>query len=325
MIKRGCSLYSFQEDYYEGRRDLEGCIAAAAAAGATGIESLAEQMMPGFPNLDDEFYARYAGWMRTYGTVSWAHDLFLDTKRYKDRLLTFEEMTASVRRDIDHAAKLGAKVIRVIVNTPPEVVEACAAYARDRGVKLCVEIHSPWFFDHPWIRQHLDVADRVGTDAVGCIPDLGIFVRRFPRVIVERALRDGADEKTTRDAEKNYNDGGDTQAVLEKIEAAGASPATLGVVRTMTHFINGDVKTLADHIGYIASIHAKFYEMTDEGEEYSIPYGEIISTLAGAGYDSYLCSEYEGNRHIQDVQQVDSFGQVQAHQQMMARYIEAAI
>ena len=27
-IRTGVSLYSFQEDYYEGRRDLEGCIAA---------------------------------------------------------------------------------------------------------------------------------------------------------------------------------------------------------------------------------------------------------------------------------------------------------
>ena len=46
-IKRGVSLYSYQDEYVRGRLDLEGCIAAAAAQGAFGIETLAEQMMPG--------------------------------------------------------------------------------------------------------------------------------------------------------------------------------------------------------------------------------------------------------------------------------------
>ncbi len=97
-IRTGVSLYSFQDDYYEGRRDLEGCIAAAAELGAEGIETLAEQMMPGYPHLSDDFYATFAGWMTRYGTVSVAHDMFLDTKKYPDRLLTHDEITAIDRR-----------------------------------------------------------------------------------------------------------------------------------------------------------------------------------------------------------------------------------
>ena len=167
-IRRGISLYSFQDDYFEGRRDLEGCIAAAAELGATGIETLGEQMMPGFPHLPESFYATYAGWMEKYGTVSVAHDLFLDTKKFKGRMMTPDEMVTSLRIDIDHTAKLGATSIRVIVNTPPDMVEAVAGYARDKGVKLGVEIHAPFSFDHPWIQQHLEVADRYpGT--VGCV------------------------------------------------------------------------------------------------------------------------------------------------------------
>ena len=137
-IKRGVSLYSFQEDYYEGRRTLEQCIAATAELGAVGIETLAEQMMPGFPRLSDEFYDQFAGWMTKYGTVSVAHDMFLDTKRYKDRLLTDSEMIESLKRDIDHAYKLKASAIRIIVNTPPAIVEAAAPYARDKGIKMGV-------------------------------------------------------------------------------------------------------------------------------------------------------------------------------------------
>lgn len=322
-IRTGASLYSFQEDYFEGRRDLEGCIAAAAECGAVGIETLAEQMMPGFPNLSDEFYDTFAGWMTKYGTVSVAHDLFVDTKKFPGRMMTHDEMVASVRRDITHAAKLKATSIRVIVNTPPEVVEASAPYARELGIKLGVEIHSPFSFEDPWIQRHLEVADRVGKDVVGCVPDLGIYVRRFPRVIIERAIRDGADEKLVEKAAKNYDDGGDTKAMLAEIEAAGANPATLGFARTTTHFTHTDPKQLTGHVDFICHVHAKFYEMQENGEEYSIPYPEIINALKAGGFKGYLNSEYEGNRHIQDYMTVDSFGQVSLHQKMMKRLIAA--
>lgn len=322
-MKTGVSLYSYQEDYYEGRLSMEGCIAEAARAGATGIETIAEQMMPGFPNLSDAFYATFAGWMAKYGMVSVAHDLFLDTKRYKHRELTHDEMVESLRRDIDHTAKLGATSIRVIVNTPPEVVESAAPYARGKGVKLGVEIHSPFHFDHPWIRRHLEVADRVGNDVVGCVPDLGIFVKRFPRVIVERALRDGADAAIVRSAVQNYDDGGDTKAFFEQLEAKGTDPATLGLARICSHYIWTDPKLLTDYVPYINHIHAKFYEMLEDGTEFSIPYDEIIAALAAGGYTGYLNSEYEGNRHIQDIHWVDSIGQVRLQQQMMNRLIAA--
>ena len=50
-IKRSVSLYSYQQAYYLGQLDLEGCVAAAAAAGAKGIELIPEQMPVGrFPN-----------------------------------------------------------------------------------------------------------------------------------------------------------------------------------------------------------------------------------------------------------------------------------
>lgn len=322
-IRTGASLYSFQEDYYEGRRDLEGCIAAAAECGAEGIETIAEQMMPGFPKLSEEFYATFAGWMTKYHTVSVAHDLFLDTKKFPGRMMTFDEMVASMRRDIDHTAKLGASSIRVIVNTPPEVVEAAAPYARDAGVKLGVEIHSPWSFDSDWIKQHLDVANRVGTDVVGCVPDLGIFVKRFPRVVTERALRDGADPAVVAECVRVYDDGGDTQAQFEQVEASGADPLTVGFARMTTHYIYTDPKKLTDHVEFINHVHAKFYEMLPDGEEYSIPYDVVIDALKAGGYRGYLNSEYEGNRHIQDVETVDSYGQVKLHQDLMKRCIAA--
>jgi hypothetical protein len=61
--------------------------------------------------------------------------------------------------------------------------------------------------------------------------------------------------------------------------------------------------------------------MTDEYTEYSIPYDEIIPVLVLGGYDGYLSSEYEGNRHIQDAYPVDSVEQVRRQHVMFQRLL----
>ena len=50
-IKRGVSLYSFQEEMFLGQMSVEDCVSFAASIGATGIEVLPEQNMPSFPHF----------------------------------------------------------------------------------------------------------------------------------------------------------------------------------------------------------------------------------------------------------------------------------
>ena len=78
--------------------------------------------------------------------------------------------------------------------------------------------------------------------------------------------------------------------------------------------------SLLQHMDRIVHIHGKFYEMLADCTEYSIPYQDIIEVLKKGGYDGYISSEYEGNRHIQDIYEVDSVEQVSRHQQMMINY-----
>ena len=44
--------------------------------------------------------------------------------------------------------------------------------------------------------------------------------------------------------------------------------------------------------------------------------------LVEGGFDGYLSSEYEGNRHIQDAYPVDSVEQVRRQHAMFARLLE---
>jgi hypothetical protein len=46
-----------------------------------------------------------------------------------------------------------------------------------------------------------------------------------------------------------------------------------------------------------------------------------MEVLKKGGFNGYIASEYEGNRHIQDIYEVDSVEQVRRHQVMLEKMI----
>ena len=323
-IKRGVSLYSYQEEFFLRKMTLEDCIAASAKMGALGIESIAEQMMPGFPHLSDAFYAQWHDWMQQYGTTPTCHDMFLDIKQFKGRLMTDDEMIASVIRDINHANRLGCTVIRVIVNTPPEIMAKAAPYAEQYNVRLGLEIHAPFNFEHEWIQRHLDTVYKVDSPYLGIVPDMGIFEKRFPRVRSNRYIRRGAHPHIVQYISEVYARHEGFDRLLEDVKKMGANELDLAMANDIQHMTYVNPRRLLDYMPIIFHIHAKFNEMLEDYTEYSIPYEDVIPVLIEGGYSGYLSSEYEGNRHIQDAFEVDSVEQVRRQQVMLSRLLGEA-
>ena len=323
-VKRGVSLYSYQEEYFLRKMTLEQCIATSAELGANGIESLAEQMMPGFPRLSDAFYDQWHQWMAKYGTTSVCHDMFLDTKRHKDRLLTQDECVESMVRDLKHAARLGCKVMRVLVFVSPELLERCLPYAEQYDVRMGIEVHSPWTLDHPWIQRHVEMFQRTRTRHAGFVPDMGIFTKRIPRVVRDKFLRQGANERIINYVCEAYEAGVLCEYICAEARNMGGKPLDIAFAEQSRHNVYSNPKRLLEFMPYIFHIHAKFYEMMDNGLEYSIPYELIVPVLVQGGYNGYLSSEYEGNRHIQDAFPVDSVEQVRRQHAMFKRLLGEA-
>lgn len=320
-IKRGVSLYSYQEEYFLRKMTLEDCIAASAEMGALGIESIAEQMMPGFPNLSDAFYAQWHGWMKQYGATPTCHDMFLDTKKFKGRLMTEDEMLASVVRDLKHANRLGCTVMRCIVTTPPEIMAKAAPYAEGYNVRMGLEIHAPFNFEHEWIQQHLETYAKVGSPYLGIIPDMGIFEKRFPRVRSSRYIRLGAHPHIVQYITEVYARHDGAGSLIDDVKRMGANELDLAMANDIQHMTYVEPRRLLEYMPIIFHIHGKFYEMLDDYTEYSIPYDEVVAVLEEGGYHGYISSEYEGNRHIQDAYEVDSVEQVRRQQVMLGRLL----
>jgi hypothetical protein len=228
----------------------------------------------------------------------------------------------SVVRDIRHASRLGCSSIRILVITPPHIMERAAPYAEEAGIRLLLEIHSPWTFTTDWIVQHIDVMERTKSGILGLMPDLGIFVKRFPQVIVDRFVRDGAHPDLVRTIVETYEAKGDVAGLPKWAEEHGGNQHDVGLARTVGHYVSEDPKKMLEYMPLIHHIHGKFYEMTEDCKEPSIPYEEVIRVLHQGGFTGYISSEYEGNRHIQDAFEVDSVEQVRRHQVMLQRLIE---
>lgn len=322
-IKRGVSLYSFQNETFQQKMSLEDCIRTCAGMGAHGIEIIGEQTFWGWPEVgvDDADIENWHKLIKKYDCVPVSHDFMLDYKRYKGREMPFEEQVASVKNDIDFGARLGMKYIRALVSIAPEVLVAAAPYAEEKSIKILIEVHAPLHFDHPWIIRHAEAFEKSGSDALGFLPDMGMFLHKFPHVWKEKFLRIGVPKKIADYVEKAYEDRVLSEYVILNVREMGGEGPAIAMAETLRHNAAFEPKRMLDYMDRIHNIHGKFYEMTEDYVEPSIPYDEIVRVLIKGGYRGYICSEYEGNRWIEDAEEPDSVEQVRRQQEMLKRLI----
>lgn len=329
-IKRGVSLYSFQEEYFLRKMSLEQIIAACARMDIPGIEIIGDQMIPGYPDIPDEFYQQWHTWMGKYGRTPVALDMFLDWNKYKGRVMTDDEKVESIRRDIFCASRLGCTIIRVIHDVEPGILERAAPTAEKYKVKLALEIHAPSYYDSPFEQSLIEMFERVQSPYLCFTLDLGVFCKKLPRIVSDRFLREGIKPAIVDYLVEAYNTGTlphsnelgkREQSLPEIILSMGGRESDIYWAFMGTHMIHADPHKMLPYLKYTAHIHGKFYEIVDDTREYSIPYDQIIPLLIEGGYSGYIDAEYEGNRWIQDAQVVDSVEQVGRYQRMLRKLL----
>ena len=344
-IKRSVSLYSYQEEFYLGKLDLEGCIREAAKSGATGIELLPEQMLDTFPAASENFIETWFGWMKKYQVEPTCYDAFLENRIYDNRTLTLREQLDMMARDIKLAHQLGFKTLRTLVSTPMDVIEGSLGCAEANDVKICLEVHSPFSLNSGWADGYLEMIHRTGTKYFGFMPDFGIFCKRIPTLLREQALRKGAKTECVKIVDEAFNeritkglvkisydlnlgrahekymiDNGYPK-LIDAVKKNGGGEADLFYANASFDYTWTDPQDVVDNIQYIYHTHAKCYNMNENYEETSIPLPEVIAAYKRAGYQGYLSTEYEGNRMLNDAFEVDSIEQVRRNQEALRRAI----
>ncbi|MCR4568107.1 MAG: AP endonuclease [Pseudobutyrivibrio sp.] len=346
-IKRAVSLYSYQDEFYLGKLDLEGCLRETAKTGATGVELLAEQMIRKFPLPIEtqEFRDQWFEWMKKYNLTPACYDAFLENRIYDNRTLTLKEQVNMMNRDLRLASLLGFPVLRTLVSTPMDVIEGSLPYAEEVGVKIGLEVHAPFSLNSGWADGYMEMIKRTGTKHFGFVPDMGIFCKNIPDVLRDKARRQGAKEeciKIVDDAYANrvakgftkikydlnlgkanmeYRMANGMQEMMDAVKAAGGGPADLAYAGASFTYSWSEPQDIIDNIDYIFHTHAKFYNVHEDLEETAVALPEVIDAYKKAGYTGFLSSEYEGGEHLRADMEVDSIEQVRRHQAAMQKWI----
>ena len=346
-IRRSISFYSYQDEYYAGILDLEGCLRECSKTGATGVELLAEQMIKKFPKpIEDEaFREKWFADLKKYNLEPSCYDAFLENRIFQNRTLSVGEQVNMMKRDLRLASLLGFPVIRTLVSTPMPVIEGSLEYAEQVGVKIGLEVHAPFSLNSSWAEGYLSMIRRTGTKFFGFIPDMGIFCKNLPDVVRDKARRMGATEEGLKIVDdcylKRVSDGfvkikydldlgkanfeyrmaNGMKEMMDAIGKLGPNPGNEWYANNSFTYSWSDPQDIIDNIEYIFHTHAKFYDVHEDLVETAVALPEVIEAFKKAGYHGFLSSEYEGGEHNRDIG-VDSITQVARHQEAMRRLIE---
>jgi sugar phosphate isomerase/epimerase len=279
-ISLGVALYSYGGDFLV-TMTLEDCLADVADMGATDIEILADTHIPGYPNPTSEWVDWWLEQTDRHGLTPTCYSCWLDTRLHRDRALTVDEALPLLVRDLELAHRLGFSIVRpklgvVSLDLIPdpvwrETVERALPRAEQYGIRIAPEIHSPTPLRSKIVDDYVDLIRETGTEHFGLLIDTGIFQTA---------------ERTGGHSDSVFVFGNPEPALRER------------VAREMSKPLAVDPADLLDLMPYVAHVHAKFWEMTDNLTDPHTPYDAIVRALVEGGYKGSLSSEYEGPRDL---------------------------
>ncbi|WP_310831975.1 sugar phosphate isomerase/epimerase family protein [Paenibacillus pedocola] len=325
-IKRAVSLYSYQDEYVRGKLSLEGCLQELAEIGVEGVEVITDQMFHNTPETDDASIKNWKRIVKETGIVPVCNDIFINTNLYHNRMLTKKENLDFLKKELVQAHNLGFPMVRLVSATPADIIEEALPLAEELNVIMALEVHAGMAFDNAMTKKFTDIMFKLNSPYLGLVVDTGIFCRRHPRVSTAFFLDQGLNPEIVKYIDDIFASGDDPlelshNKLPEDLEKMVRSRIDREYIIFAGGYENKDFSVLDPYMPYVKHFHGKFWEMTEEGTEYSIPYKELIEYLKEKGYEGYIASEYEGGRFALPGTEIDAVTQVRLQQDMLRSYI----
>jgi hypothetical protein len=361
-IKLGVSLYSYQHAIYTGEMTTEDCLAEINAIGASGVQIIDGITIPDFPNPPQSWVEKWFEWMDRYNLTPTLMDTFVDVhKGYRRPDMDMKEQLDTMINQCKLAKRLGFNMIRPmskdLIGSVDEVFKEIVPFAEDLNIKIAPEIHSPTPLSGPFIDSVMEIIGKTGTRHLGFTFDFGdIGYRYYSPLTREEYIRQGIITKDiamyieqARENDESYD------KVHSKVMKMNPKPGDLMYMSLVNDRIpseaNQDLFTLVNKgyhyvmmglmlmmgggfprknprelkplIPYIFNCHGKFYQMSEAFAETQIEYPETLRVLIESGWEGYIDSEYEGQRHLQNqwCEPIDEVEQVRRHHVMLRRLL----
>ncbi len=317
MIDVSVSLYSFSMKFFDGSYDLEDCVRTASQLGFKGVEIVAAQMVENYPYPTEEWCARFRELLQKYRMQPVSYSAYIDMGQYTGRDLTEEEIIQCTLNDMMYANRLGFPIVRTQHAISPKILEKMIPYAKKWKVWLGVELHHPHNCRVDVWRQYFDLFERVGSDYIGVVPDMGIFQEHPHHSFCQMALENGIEQGCLEQILADFEQGMKQKALQEKYQIH--KPEQLELLNTMYETFHPatfeDLDIMVPHSKYM---HGKFYYINEQEEDTCIPYKKIADRIKSLGFQGHIAAEYEG--HFTDAT-VDCVEQLRRYSNMMHRLL----
>ena len=191
----GLTLYSASAEFRAGWYDFDGLLNRVAELGiGPGIEIVASQVLPTYPNVTDDFVRSWQRAFDKHGFTASSFGANLDMGRRRDRDMTPDEEYEFTQTLFHGAKKLGFPLVR-IQSAKPELLRRLLPLAEDLELKLAYEIHAPLGPNSPEIMKVRDVYAELDSPLLGFVADFSSTMHSMSPTLLRAVRRAGLDDE----------------------------------------------------------------------------------------------------------------------------------
>jgi sugar phosphate isomerase/epimerase len=329
-IKLGLTLYSLTSEWAAGRYDLPGLLDVVDEAGiGPGIEIVASQTLRTYPLVTDEFVREWRAAFDRHGFVPSSFGANLDMGRRRDRDMTPDEEYEFTVAQFRSARALGFPLVR-IQSAEPELIRRLMPVAEELDLTLGWEIHAPLGPNSPKVLEIRELYEEIGSPRLGFVADFSATMHGMSPTILRKLGSMGlAGEDLERLQQIWATDAGIDARHAEFVEylrGRGIAPESLGPFARLAFNMHGHVDPAewADIMPRIVHVHAKFYDIDENGEEPAIDYPALLRVFVDGGYSGFFSSEWEGHAFA-DLDEADPVDLVRRQHELIRRSITSAV
>ena len=327
-FRLGLTLYSASAEFRAGWYDFDQLLDRVAELRiGPGIEIVASQMVPTYPVVSDDFARRWRETFDRHGFDASSFGANLDMGRRRDRDMTPDEEFEVSALLFRGAKKLGFPLIR-IQSAKPELLRRLLPVAEELDLQLAYEIHAPMGPNAPEILKVRDVYAELDSPLLGFVADFSSTMHAMSPTLLRGMRRAGLDDEALDRLQEIWATDAPMRARQEEfigyLRGRSFDPGRLGSFAHLAFNMHGhvDVHEWADIMPQIKHVHAKFYDIDDEGQEPAIDYPELVRVFVEGGYRGYWSSEWEGHAFA-ELGEVDPLVLVRRQHDLIRRSMRA--
>ncbi|QKJ20409.1 sugar phosphate isomerase/epimerase family protein [Microbacterium hominis] len=329
-IQLGTTLYSMTSEFAAGVYTPETLIAAVAENGiGPGVEFNIAQLLRTYPDVDADFVTLWFDSLEKYGLEASAVGTNLDMGRRKDRDMTPEEEHDFFARQLKTANTLGFQTV-VIRSAGKELLRSLLPLAEKYDQRLAYEIHAPEGPNSPKVMQIRELYAELGSDRLGFTADFSSTMHSLsPRLLgtlrqmgMPETYFPVMDEIWRKPLPMHVRN----QEFEDFLTSEGFDFLRFGPFTRLAFNMHGLVpaEEWLDIMPQTFHVHAKFYDIDENGDEPAMDIPRIVRQFVEGGYRGYLSSEWEGHA-FSDLGEADPIDLVKKQHVLMRRAIEETV